>query len=78
MCRISCAMSNGVVSILLFVSLRHSRGVFAEGLNIFLCILLGLRLSKVRYFVMVFFTVNGGLFSADFVGFYLGCAANGG
>lgn len=33
--------------------------------------------SKIRYFVMVFFTLIGNLFEGDFVGFYLSYGTDG-
>ena len=57
---------------LLFVSLRQSRGALVVGLKYFLCIVLGLLFNMIMYLVMVFFTIYGCLFRGDFVGFYLG------
>ena len=68
-CRISCFISIGFVSMLPLVDLRQSNGVFMDGLNIYLHVFLGLVFSMSLYFVMVFFAIDGGLFGNEFAGF---------
>ena len=54
-CRISCFISIGFVSMLPIESLRQFKGVLMDGLNIFLCMFLALVFSRSLYFAMVFF-----------------------
>ena len=69
------SISIGFVSMLPIESLRQLKGVLMDGLNIFLCMFLGLVFSRSLYFAINFFAVDGGLFGGDFLCFYFGCTA---